>query len=553
MMTRRVAEQNPSRVLEQKDFHSFEKGGAMTDLIQADVIWEALDKAARSVPDKTCYFYMGKRYSFRDVDGLSDRLACGLLKLGIVRGDRIGIIGLNQPEWVLTYFAAAKIGATVVGLNVRYRETELDYMLNQSRTKAVVTLASMADQMNYVDFFDGFREKVPSVEHFIFIGGPGFQGSHSFEALLNTELDRKDLMTAKASVRPEDLMIIIYTSGTTGVPKGAAVTNRSQLAAARAQAEHTRLGPEDLVQVAAPLNHVGGISCGIVTMLLARAGIELIPVFDPNVVIEQARANPPTIMAGVPTMHLLLLMNEKFASLNTDSIRLVITGGSNAEPSLLESLYKAFPKATVMNLYGLSESSGTLVMSPWDSDFQSTVKSIGKPVGGFEVKVADPEGREVPRGEIGELHFKGEAIASGYFRMPEETAAAFDAAGWLHTGDMGMVDEKGYIVLMGRLKEMYLQGGFNVYPVEVENLISKHPKVAMVAGIGVPDPVLGEIGRYYIVPKPGVRLTEEEIKDYCRQRLADYKVPKQIVFRTELPLTPVGKIMKSKLKEEITG
>jgi acyl-CoA synthetase (AMP-forming)/AMP-acid ligase II len=287
--------------------------------------------------------------------------------------------------------------------------------------------------------------------------------------------------------------------------------------------------------------------------MLGRAAIELIPMFDPNVVIQQALANPPTIMAGVPTMLVLLMMNEKFGSLKTDPIRLVITGGSNAEPSLLKGLYDAFPKATVMNLYGLSESSGGLVISPWDSDFEKTVKSIGKMVAGFKVKAVDKEGQELPCGEIGELCFKGAAIAAGYFRMPEETAAAFDADGWLHTGDMGYIDEDGYIALMGRLKEMYLQGGFNVYPVEVENLISKHPKVAMVAGIGVPDPVLGEIGRYYIIPKPGEDLTQEEIKSYCRERLADYKIPKQVVFRSELPLTPVGKIMKSKLKEEISG
>ena len=526
----------------------------MTDIIQANVIWEVLDEAAKSVPDKTCYFFMGKEYSFRTVDEMSDRLACGLLDLGIGKGDRIGIIALNQPEWVFTYFAAAKIGATVVGLNVRYRETELDYMLNQSETKAVVTLAAMGDQMDYVGFFEGFRAKVPSVEHFVFIGGPGFEGSHSFEALLNTEVDRKALAGGRGprSGRKTS-MIIIYTSGTTGLPKGAAVTNGSQLAAARAQAEHTKVGPDDLVQVAAPLNHVGGITCGIVNMMLGRAAIELIPVFDPNVVIERAMANPPTIMAGVPTMLVLLLMNEKFGSLNTDSVRLVITGGSNAEPSLLKSLYDAFPKASVMNLYGLSESSGALVISPWDSDFESTVKSIGKVVGGFLVKIADKDGQELPQGEIGELYFKGAGIAAGYFRMPEETAAAFDVDGWLHTGDMGYIDEQGYIVLMGRLKEMYIQGGFNVYPVEVENLISKHPKVAMVAGIGVPDPVLGEIGRYYIMPKPGEELTEEEIKAYCRERLADYKIPKKIVFRDELPLTPVGKIMKSKLKEEIRG
>ena len=525
----------------------------MMDIIQAGVIWEVLDKAANSVPDKTCYFFMGEEYTFRDVDEMSDRLACGLLELGIKKGDRIGIIALNQPEWVVSYFAAAKIGAAVVGLNVRYRDTELEYMLNQSETRAVISLHALGDQMDYVGFFDGFREKVPSVKDFIFIGGQGFEGSHKLEDLLNTDVDREALEAAKAAVQPDDLMIIIYTSGTTGLPKGAAVTHRSQLAAARAQTEHTRIGPDDLVQVAAPLNHVGGITCGIVNMMLGRAAIELIPVFDANVVIEQAKRNPPTIMAGVPTMLVLILMNEKFVTLNTDSVRLVITGGSNAEPNLLTKLYEAFPKATIMNLYGLSESSGALVISPWDSDFENTVRSIGKAVAGFQVKVVDKVGREVSQGEIGELHFKGEGNAAGYFRMPEETAAAFDSDGWLHTGDMGTVDEKGYIILMGRLKELYIQGGFNVYPVEVENLISKHPKVAMVAGIGVPDPVLGEIGRYYIMPRPGEELTEEEIKIYCAEHLADYKVPKEIIFRSELPMTPVGKIMKSKLKEESKG
>jgi fatty-acyl-CoA synthase len=426
-------------------------------------------------------------------------------------------------------------------------------MLNQSEARAVIALHALDDQMDYVGFFHRFREKVPSVKDFIFIGGPGFDGSHQFDDLLRTDVDRRSLEAVKAAVKPDDLMIIIYTSGTTGLPKGAAVTNRSQLAAARAQTEHTRVEPGDLVQVAAPLNHVGGITCGIVNMMLGRAAIELIPVFDANMVIEQAKRNPPTIMAGVPTMHLLILMNEKFGTMDTDSVRLVITGGANAEPSLLTKLYEAFPKATVMNLYGLSESSGALVISPWDSDFESTVQSIGKPVAGFQVKVVGKEGREVPQGEIGELHFKGEGTAAGYFRMPEDTAKAFDTDGWLHTGDMGYIDEKGYIILMGRLKELYIQGGFNVYPVEVENLIAKHAKVGMVAGIGVPDPVLGEIGRYYIVPKPGEQITEEEIKGYCAEHLADYKVPKQIVFRSELPMTPVGKIMKSKLKEELNG
>jgi len=172
------------------------------------------------------------------------------------------------------------------------------------------------------------------------------------------------------------------------------------------------------------------------------------------------------------------------------------------------------------------------------------------PFPGIEVRVKDPEGRDLPAGETGELHFRGECVVEGYFRMPEETAAAFDAEGWVASGDMGYVDEEGYIVLMGRKKEMYIQGGFNVYPVEVENLLNKHPKVSMAAGIGVPDPVMGEVGRYYIILKPGESATEDEIKAYCAEHLADYKVPKQIVFRDSLPLTPVGKVMKARLRED---
>jgi len=522
----------------------------MTQISKATVVWKALDDAASAVPQRRGYIYRGRDITYSEMDKISDHVAAGLLKRGFQKGDRIGIIGLNQPEWLYTYFAAAKIGAVVVGLNVRYRDMELEYILNQSETRAIVTLPALGDQIDYVQFFNNFRDRIPSVREYIFIGGNGFEGSYAFEDLANTEIDQNQLRLAKNSVQPEDLIIIIYTSGTTGRPKGAAITHRSQLASARAQAEHTRVDEDEMVQLALPFNHVGGITCGVLTMLLGKGTCELIPMFDPDLIIERACANPPTIMSGVPTMHTLLFMSEKFKSLNTDRVRLVLTGGSNAEPALLTKIYEAYPNATVMNLYGLSESSGGLVMSPWDSDFDTTVQSIGKPMADFQVKVVDKQGNDLPGGKIGELHFKGDAVAAGYFRMPEETAAAFDSDGWLHTGDMGYLDENGYITLMGRLKEMYIQGGFNVYPVEVENLISKHPKVVMVAGIGIPDPVLGEIGRYYIVPAPGADISEKEIREYCKQHLADYKIPKQIVFRPELPLTPVGKIMKSTLKEE---
>jgi acyl-CoA synthetase (AMP-forming)/AMP-acid ligase II len=528
----------------------------MEELIRTNIVWKALAEAARILPDRRGYIYQGREISFKEMDVLSDQVAAGFLKMGLAKGDRIGIIGLNQPEWLYTYFAAAKIGAVIVGLNVRYRESELDYMLNQSQAKALVTIPRLGD-MDYVAFFEGFKEKIPTVEHYIFIGPDGFAGSTSFEDLLKSPVDEETLKGAKAGVNPDDLMIIIYTSGTTGKPKGAAITHKSQMASAVAQAEHTRGTEEDLILLPLPFNHVGGITCGILTVLAGKGTCVLIPAFVPDVVIEAAIKYRPTVFAGVPTVHVLCMMSEKFKDWDSrDRIRIVISGGSNAEPELLKKLMAAYPKAVMMNLYGLSESSGAAIMSTWDSDFETTVQSIGKPIGNFQDKVIDSQGNELPSGKTGELLLKGDCVAAGYFRMPEETAAAFDSAGWLHTGDMARIDHRGYITLVGRKKEMYIQGGFNVYPVEVENLLVQHPKVMFAAGIGVPDPVLGEVGRYYIVPKPGVaEITEEEIKTFCRDNMADYKVPKQVVFRKELPLTPLGKVMKSTLKEtfEKTG
>ena len=229
--------------------------------------------------------------------------------------------------------------------------------------------------------------------------------------------------------------------------------------------------------------------------------------------------------------------------------RVAIIVGSNVDGSLLKQLYETYPNANVMNLHGLSESSGMVVMSPWDCSFDMTVQSIGKPIGEVGVKVVDEAGNELPAGETGELCFKGDAVIDGYYGMPDKSAETF-RKGWLFAGDMGFLTDDGYIVLKGRKKEMYIQGGFNVYPVEAENLLSSQPKVAMVAGIGVKDEVLGEVGRYYIIPAPGTEPTEEELKSFCKEQLADYKVPKQIVVRAELPMTPAGKIMKSVLEQD---
>lgn len=529
-------------------FNPAEIGGYMSAIIQAELIGRALEQAAAESADDTMMIYEGTDISFGDVDAISDRVASGLLKLGFNKGDKIGIIGLNQPEWIYTYFAAAKIGVVITGLSVRYRDTEIEYILNQSETRAVLSLAALGE-MDYVAFFKGFQSKIPTVKEYIFMGGDGFEGSFAFSDLMNTDIDQAALDQAKDSVQPDDNMIIIYTSGTTGTPKGAVITHKSQLASAAAQAVHTKIGPDDCYPMVMPFNHVGGITCGVLTTLLGKGKYVLIPMFSPDYVVEQLKKYPATIGTGVPTIYTLLMMTESYMALDHSKMRVAIVGGSNADGTLLKQMKDTYPNATVMNLYGLSESSGTLVMSPWDCDFDMTAESIGKPIGDFIVQIRDENGKELPQGEIGELCFKGDAVISEYYGMPEKSAEAFKD-GWVFTGDMGFLNEQGFIVLKGRKKEMYIQGGFNVYPVEVENLLASHPKVAMVAGIGVKDDVLGEVGRYYIIPAPGSEPTEDEIKEFCKEHLADYKVPRQIVFRPELPMTPAGKIMKSMLENE---
>lgn len=521
----------------------------MNNTDNPQLIWQALDQAASADPSRIGYIFRGREISYKEIDEQSDRVACALLNLGYCKGDRLGIIALTIPEWLITYFAAAKIGVIIVGLNIRYRDSELEYMINQSQARGIVSTKKQ-DDLDYVTFFDGFREKIPSVKDFVFFEGVGFEDSISFDSLLQSEINSSELNQAKSEVQPDDLVIIIYTSGTTGKPKGAALSNKSQLASALAQVNHTESTPDDISVLSLPLNHVGGITCGVIASLLRQAKVVLLPSFSPAEVIEQSRIYGATGIGGVPTMHTLILMNAAFSSWDTSNVRIVTTGGSNADPALLTNLKQAYPNATIMNLYGLSEVSGGMVMSPRDCDFETMVRSVGKVMKGFEAKVIDSEGEELPRGEKGELCLKGEAMARGYFRMEKATEEAFGTDGWLRTGDIAYMDEEEYITLVGRKKEMYLQGGFNVYPAEVENLLSKHPDVMMVAGIGVPDPVLGEVGRYYIILKPGSTPDAEDIISYCKKHLADYKIPRQIVFREELPLTPVGKIMKSKLKEE---
>ncbi|ROS41335.1 class I adenylate-forming enzyme family protein [Amycolatopsis thermoflava] len=497
-----------------------------------DRIFDALADAGAD-PDAVGWLAGGREIGFAEMDRLSDRFAAGLLRHGIRHGDRIAVLGPTTPEWLVVYFAAAKIGAVVVGLSVRYRENELAHMLRDSGARLAVTVPSH----DGVDFPALLARLVETVVTF---GGDGL----TFDDLLVDGPTAE----ARAAVTPDDPVMIIYTSGTTGTPKGAVLTHRGQLAAARSQARHMRMTEHDVLPVAVPLNHVSGITCCVLSALVTRARAVLLPAFDPREIAGLFATAGLTLWVGVPTMHTLLLNRPELDAVDTSAVRLVVTGGANAEPALLERLHARFPVARVMNLYGLSETAGAVLMTAWDDDFDTTATTVGHPLPDVEIRVAGPAGADLPAGETGELLVRSPSLMTGYHGRPRETAEAF-AGDWLRTGDLATVTDTGAVRLRGRAKEMFVQGGFNVYPVEVENVLTAHPDVVLAAGIGVPDPVLGEIGRYYVVLAPGATATAEDLKSFCAGKIADYKVPKEIVVRDSLPLTPAGKIQKSRLRD----
>jgi acyl-CoA synthetase (AMP-forming)/AMP-acid ligase II len=286
--------------------------------------------------------------------------------------------------------------------------------------------------------------------------------------------------------------------------------------------------------------------------LVAGARVALIPAFSPAAALEAGARHGVTVLTGVPTMYVLMLAELARSGHELPRVRIAVVGGSNVDPPLARAMAEAFPGAHVENLYGLSETSGACVISAADDDLDTVCETLGTPLTGVEVRVVDPAtGADVPDGEDGELHVRGPSVAAGYWEMPAETAEAF-RDGWLATGDMVGRRPDEHLVLRGRRKEMFLQGGFNVYPVEVENVLAAHPGVALAAGIGVPDPVLGEVGLCFVVPRdPSAPPTAAELTAWCRGRLADYKVPRRFEIRDELPTTPAGKIAKARLRQEV--
>ena len=501
-----------------------------------------LSTALREAPDRPFLLGGADPVTVRELDARADRCAAGLAARGIRPGDRVAVSGLNTTDWLVLFFGAVRAGAAVVTLNPRYRETELTHMLGQSGTTLVVSEGELPG----VDVRALYASlDLPGLQVVWF----GDDGPDGFTSLCDV-----DGPVPEVELGPDTPAVVLYTSGTTGRPKGAVLTHGSLLASATGQRDRQQAGPADVFVSNLPFNHVGGITCTVLAALTSGASIAMLPAFSPAAALDAVAAHRVTVVAGVPTMYVLMLAEQAKAPRDVSSARIAVVGGSNVDPPLARAMGAAFPGAVVQNLFGLSETSGACVMSPLTDDLDTVCRTLGTALDDVELRVVDPAtGTDVPDGGDGELYVRAPSVARGYWEMAEETAAGFPS-GWLATGDMVIREATGHLVLRGRRKEMFLQGGFNVYPVEVENVLAAHPGVALAAGIGVPDDVLGEVGLYFVVPRdPASPPTPTELAAWCRERLADYKVPRRFEVRGELPTTPAGKIAKAQLRREVVS
>ncbi|KXO93967.1 class I adenylate-forming enzyme family protein [Tsukamurella pseudospumae] len=511
---------------------------------------EVIARWARDAPDRAFLLTDAGVLGYRAVDEGAREVAEALLAVGIDAGDRVAVAAPNCTEWILLWLATAKIGAVLVTLNVVYREQEFEYMLGQSGARLLVCAAE-ARGYDFVAMLAAMRDRIPGVEGIVFLAdGDGAGDLAAVSGALSWPEFVAGGRGGRAGAPPASAVgaapaVILYTSGTTGAPKGAVLTQGGILASAAGEAERFDLIGTDVILGHMPLNHVGGLTCTIAAAAVAGAAVALVPGFHPEQSLDAAASRRVTVLVGVPTMYTLMLGG--IGDRDLSAVRLCVVGGANLEPALAQRMRQAFPGVRIANLYGASEASGACIVSAADDGPELIATSIGTPLAGVRVRVVGPDGAPVPPGADGELQVRGPSVAAGYWGMPEATAAAFGADGWLATGDVAVLSEDGHVALRGRLKEMYVRGGYNVYPAEVENFVGGLAGVAMVAVIGVPNAVYGETGRAFVVPARGAEIEPDVIREACRAAFAAYKVPDEVLVVDALPLTPAGKIRKAVL------
>lgn len=492
-------------------------------------------------------------WSYAELKERVDSFAAGLLALGLTPGDRVGIWSPNNSEWVVTQFATAKAGLILVNINPAYRLAEVDYALNKVECKALVTHGQFktSDYTGMLNQLLG-EKRLPHLKTIIRIGGaaPGMMAFDDVYGLAQAE-HRQRLDDISAGLQFDEPINIQFTSGTTGYPKGATLTHHNILNNGFFIGETMRLSEKDRICIPVPLYHCFGMVLG--NMACITHGSAMIypgEGFDPLAVLETVEAERCTGLYGVPTMFIAELGHAEFKRFNLSTLRTGIMAGSPCPIEVMKQVVKEMHMNEVTICYGMTETSPVSFQTSADDPLEKRVGSVGRIHPHVEVKIVDLDGRIVPPGATGELCTRGYSVMRGYWNDEEKTSEAIDQARWMHTGDLATIDDEGYCNIVGRIKDMVIRGGENIYPREIEEFLYKHPKVQDVQVIGVPDVKYGEELCAWIKLKPGISCTDAEIRDFCQGQIAHYKIPRYVKFVDAFPMTVTGKIQKFLMREE---
>ncbi len=494
-----------------------------------------LRETAVALPGKPVALYAGGQLSYGELDALSDRLAAGLRAAGIRPSETVAVQLPNIPQFLIAYFGILKAGGVVVPMNVLLKAPEVAYQLDNASVRLLITWEGVLDEAAKGAAAAGVSE--------VYAVGHTADGGHAmpFERLLAVSPDGPEL----APRAPTDTAVIMYTSGTTGRPKGAQLTHMQLYMNADIPGRLFDVRPDDIVITVLPLFHVFGLSSILDVCVRFGCTMSLVPRFDPAAVLEAVQRDRATILEGVPAMFISLLAYPKLDDYDLSSLRIAISGGASIPAPVIDAFEERFG-LLILEGYGLTETASTTTFNI--SESERRVYSVGKPIWGTQTEVWDSGGHPLPAGKdnVGEVVTRGLHVMKGYLNDPEADAAAF-TGGWFHTGDLGYFDEDGFLFIVGRIKELIIRGGYNVYPAEIEDVLHAHPAVAEAAVVGIPHDRLGEEVKAVVALRPGASVTAQDLIAYCRERMAAYKYPRVVEFCDALPRNTLGKVLKDEL------
>jgi acyl-CoA synthetase (AMP-forming)/AMP-acid ligase II len=526
--------------------------GEMETGIRGDLEWGSIPALVRAASerhgDAEALVDGDRRWSFVALAADVDRAGRAFIAAGVEPGDRVAIWSPNIAEWVIALLGLQSAGAVVVPLNTRYKGTEAAYILGTSRARLLLTVNGFLGN-DYPAMLDG--QDLPHLERTVILRGDVPVGAQSWADFLaaGDAVPQAELDARVAALGPDTLADILFTSGTTGKPKGVLATHGQVLRGFADWAAVVGLRAGDRYLVVNPFFHAFGYKAGIVAALTVGAAVVPQAVFDIPTAMAMVAEHQITMLPGPPAIYQTFLNHPDLDLDALSSLRLAVTGAAAIPVELVEQMKAKLGFETVITGYGLTEACGIAAMCRHDDDATTIATTSGRAIPGVEVRVVDDQGTEVPRGEAGEIVVRGYNVMQGYFEDPVQTAEAIDAEGWLHTGDIGTVDDRGYLKITDRKKDMFIVGGFNAYPAEIESLLLGHPQIAQVAVVGVPDARMGEVGMAFVVPVAGAPPDPAEIVAWGREHMANFKAPRHVRIVDALPMNASNKVLKVQLRE----